>query len=404
MKKIYLLSFLLLICLYTNAQSVVINKYFNGATVAADAVELLVITDNLDMRGMIVKDFSSSMANDGGKAFTFTTDALWSSVRSGTLIVLRNDNSSADLTVGGSDFNLDLGLANTTYFTGATGTFDISTTEMIMIKGAATGTAGLTGSIHVLAGGTAGTQFNNTSDGVKLRSSSTVTSGNFGYATTPNSNISDYSGTNASSGTGPVLGSGNTTENTTYITNLRNAVLPVSLISFNAKKLSDKIQLNWSTASELNNSHFNIERSVDGKEFLSIGEVKGASTSHDVINYSFTDNQPSKGTNYYQLRQTDFDGASTVSKIVAVTMEGKKFEIVHVKPVDHTLVIEIYSPVNGSSEVMVMDLTGRIIAKETINLSEGINSASISTKNLSPGIHLVKVSGGQNSVSKKFIF
>src|SRR5437764_8043528 len=89
------------------AQSVVVNKYFNSGT-TADVVELLVIQDNLDMRGMIIKDFSGNMANDNGGKYQFSNNSLWSSVRSGTLIVLRNDNSAADTTVGGADYNLDL--------------------------------------------------------------------------------------------------------------------------------------------------------------------------------------------------------------------------------------------------------------------------------------------------------
>src|ERR1700755_2864383 len=118
----------LLVCASASAQSVVVNKYFNSGT-TADIVELLVIQDALDMRGMYIKDFSSNMANDGGGKYQFSTNALWSSVPAGTLIVLRNNNSAADTTVGGGDFNLDLGLQNTTYFTNAGGTFDIATTE-----------------------------------------------------------------------------------------------------------------------------------------------------------------------------------------------------------------------------------------------------------------------------------
>src|SRR4029079_9066153 len=140
------------------------NKYFNsgGANGAGDIFELLVIQDHLDMRGMIDKDFSAHMVHDGGGKFTFTTNALWSSVRSGTLIVLRTDNSAADTTTGGADYNLDIGMLNTTFFTSGGGTFDIATTDMVMIKAAGTGTAGVTGSIHVLAGGTAGAQFKHT--------------------------------------------------------------------------------------------------------------------------------------------------------------------------------------------------------------------------------------------------
>src|SRR5947209_9802967 len=113
-----------LACAPSRAQSVVVNKYQNSGT-TADIVELLVIQDSLDMRGMILKDFSSNMANDGGGKYQFTTDPLWASVPAGTLIVLRNNNSAADVTVGGGDFNLDIGLQNTTYFTNAGGTFDI---------------------------------------------------------------------------------------------------------------------------------------------------------------------------------------------------------------------------------------------------------------------------------------
>src|SRR5918911_598483 len=152
---------MLLLGATAHAQSVVVNKYFNtGVTPSTgDTVELLVIQDNLDMRGMIVKDFSSSMANDGGGKYQFSTAALWASVPKGTLIVLRNDNTAADTTVGGGDYNIDVGMANTTYFSNLGGTFDIAATEMVMIKAAGSGAAGVTGSIHALAGGTAGAQF-----------------------------------------------------------------------------------------------------------------------------------------------------------------------------------------------------------------------------------------------------
>src|SRR2546423_15318496 len=111
-----------LACAPSRAQSVVVNKYQNSGT-TADIVELLVIQDGLDLRGMILKDFSSNMANDGGGKYQFSNDALWASLPKGTLIVLRNNNSAADTVVGGGDYNLDLGLQNTTYFSSAGGTF-----------------------------------------------------------------------------------------------------------------------------------------------------------------------------------------------------------------------------------------------------------------------------------------
>src|SRR2546423_9448473 len=188
-------------CAPSRAQSVVVNKYQNSGT-TADIVELLVIQDSLDMRGMILKDFSSNMANDGGGKYQFTTDPLWASVPAGTLIVLRNNNSAADTAVGGGDLNLDIGLQNTTYFTNAGGTFDIATTEMVMIKDAGTGAAGGAGNIHTLAGGTAGTQFTSTAT-PKLRATGTAPAGPVVFAHNSTQNLARLHRTGATrAGTG----------------------------------------------------------------------------------------------------------------------------------------------------------------------------------------------------------
>lgn len=209
-----------LACASASAQSVVVNKYQNSGT-TADIVELLVIQDALDMRGMYIKDFSSSMANDGGGKYQFSTNALWSAVPAGTLIVLRNNNSAADVVAGGGDFNLDVGLQNTTYFTNAGGTFDIATVEMVMIKTAASGSAGVTGNIHTLAGGTAGGQFTATT-GPKLIASGSSGSGQFVYANSSTQTLADYNGTDATgAATGLTFGAGNNANNTAYINSLR---------------------------------------------------------------------------------------------------------------------------------------------------------------------------------------
>ena len=203
--------------------SVIVNKYFNGggASGAGDVIELLVIQDSLNMQGMIIKDFSANMANDGGGKFTFANNALWSSVRSGTLIVLRTDNSAADTTVGGADYNLDIGLANTTYFTSGGGTVDIATTEMVMIKASGSGTAGVTGSIHALAGGTAGAQFTATAV-PKLIATGTSGTNFFVFANNSTQSINDFDGTDATGGaTGLTFGAGNNANNTAYINSLR---------------------------------------------------------------------------------------------------------------------------------------------------------------------------------------
>ncbi|MEP6635386.1 MAG: DNA/RNA non-specific endonuclease [Acidobacteriota bacterium] len=202
------------------AQSVVVNKYFNSGT-TADIVELLVVQDGLDMRGMIIKDFSSSMANDGGGKYQFSTDVLWSNLPAGTLIVLRNNNSAADTSVGGGDYNLDVGMQNATYFSSLGGAFDIATTEMVMIKAAGSGAAGVTGSIHVLAGGTAGAQFT-AAPNPKLRATGTSGTNQFVFANSTTQTLADFDGTDATgAATGLTFGAGNNANNTAYINSLR---------------------------------------------------------------------------------------------------------------------------------------------------------------------------------------
>ncbi len=209
---------------------VVINKYFNFGTAASgDVVELLVVKDGLDMRGMILKDFSSSMASDGGGKYTFSTNALWSNLRAGTLIVLPNNNSANDTTTGGSDFTLDVGLGNATYFTNSGGTFDIGATEMVMIKSAGSGAAGVTGSIHALASGTAGAQYT-AAPTPKLRAATSTGTGQYCYADNSNaspasvsvlSNYTDGTGTATGGATGLTLGAANNANNQAFITFLR---------------------------------------------------------------------------------------------------------------------------------------------------------------------------------------
>ena len=93
--------------------------------------------------------------------------------------------------------------------------------------------------------------------------------------------------------------------------------LPVKLVSFNVSKSnnSDELMLEWQTATELNNDYFKIQRSRDGYIFNDIGKVNGAGTSSQLLNYSFLDNRPLNGANYYRLIQFDFDGAFKYSKI-----------------------------------------------------------------------------------------
>lgn len=96
------------------------------------------------------------------------------------------------------------------------------------------------------------------------------------------------------------------------------ASLPVELFSFNAVPVPASVELEWVTASEQDNHHFTVERSRDGVVFMDVLELAGAGTSRTPTRYTATDDAPWPGLSYYRLRQTDDDGITTTSAIVAV--------------------------------------------------------------------------------------
>ena len=106
--------------------------------------------------------------------------------------------------------------------------------------------------------------------------------------------------------------------------------LPVELIAFDATKESNYVQLDWVTASELNNDYFEILKSDNGVHFESIGRVSGVGTSQQSNRYSFTDFDK-KSSNYYKLKQVDYDGISTYS------------EVIHVESLDSDIKVDMLS-------------------------------------------------------------
>jgi photosystem II stability/assembly factor-like uncharacterized protein len=100
--------------------------------------------------------------------------------------------------------------------------------------------------------------------------------------------------------------------------------LPVDWLAFDARATDDnRVQLAWATASEFNNNRFEVERSADGIEFQRIGQVPAKGTSNYQANYAHTDALPLPGNSYYRIRQVDFDGKFSFSKIKSVSLPEK---------------------------------------------------------------------------------
>ena len=96
-------------------------------------------------------------------------------------------------------------------------------------------------------------------------------------------------------------------------------VLDIELTDFYGYSLTRGIELKWITASETDNDYFTLERSMDGIKFKPIELIDGAGTSLETNYYTFLDNSPRIGINYYRLKQTDFNGLFTYSNTIAIS-------------------------------------------------------------------------------------
>ena len=109
-------------------------------------------------------------------------------------------------------------------------------------------------------------------------------------------------------------------------------ILPIDLLSFSSRIDPWQVTLQWSTATEINNDYFTIERSPDMLSWEVVGHVEGAGFSNQLLNYSFSDGFPAEGLIYYRLKQTDFDGRYEYFSPLAVMympgMEGLDFRVV----------------------------------------------------------------------------
>ena len=178
-------------------------------------------------------------------------------------------------------------------------------------------------------------------------------------------------------------------------------VLPIELLSFNAKPNDSKVETTWITASEINNDFFTVERSADATLFNSIATVQGAGSSHHMRSYEFTDERPLPGISYYRLRQTDFDGSSTYSDVKAVFFEsaaGFSLELAYRNENELNL---IYKSISPYILVEIYDVLGKRVYTE---LAQNYGGRSVLPVNLNRGAYVVRISNGESSDSGKFFW
>jgi hypothetical protein len=173
-----------------------------------------------------------------------------------------------------------------------------------------------------------------------------------------------------------------------------DGTIPVELESVTAKANGAVNQLAWSTASEKNNAEFTIERSSNGQDFAAIGSVKGNGTTQARNAYTFSDDTP-LSMSYYRLRQTDFDGTSTLSKTVSIARNNKGLARFYPSLTTGELTVEVGHESDAS--VLISNGLGQIVFTQ-----KGITGTqTLDVSRLSAGTYFVTIQqAGVQTISK----
>jgi hypothetical protein len=181
------------------------------------------------------------------------------------------------------------------------------------------------------------------------------------------------------------------------------AALPVTWLSFTGQLQGADVLLNWSTANEVNNDHFEVERSSDGTSFTSIGTVAAGNASSSTQHYSFTDNNPLSGTDYYRLKQVDKDGAYHYSSIVQVNIPvSNALWLVYPNPAVSKTSVAVKTDLNNV-ELVLTNANGQTVYSLKLPKVNAGQSIDIPLSNLAKGVYLLKVQSDKGNRTDKIV-
>lgn len=175
-----------------------------------------------------------------------------------------------------------------------------------------------------------------------------------------------------------------------FISGQSEEALPVTLVSFKAKKREQEALLQWQTSSEIDSDRFEIERSADGKNWHYLGQVMSKGGEATTTDYSYTDALPLAGTNMYRLKMIDRaadgrDGSVAYSRIAVLEFEGEKVAIYPNPAIGvPTVHVKGLKPENVRN-IRLFDAAGRLL------LQPALQQSSMDIRRLRPGTYAVEI-------------
>ena len=179
------------------------------------------------------------------------------------------------------------------------------------------------------------------------------------------------------------------------------APLPVQLVAFSGYHSAQGVALSWATASEQNSATFEVQHSINGTDFETVGSVKAMGFSTQKKEYSFTHTEPKRNANFYRLAQTDIDGKVFYSNILMVRCFIQNLEMKQVRS-QPNLSANITAKNSGSATLTLTDVQGRVKYTENLMLNIGDNAVEV-PQYLGAGIYFLGVNTQNTVVNQKMI-
>ncbi len=183
--------------------------------------------------------------------------------------------------------------------------------------------------------------------------------------------------------------------------------LPVDLVDFTANCNNHYVSLDWVTATEVNNSHFEIERSKDAIQFETAGRVIGGGNSNQTLHYQFNDTVAQEGLTYYRLKQVDFNGDTKLYTPITSSCNGTTsamLDINYALTTSYGLLVDFTTQTSGTHFIRVFDMKGNQMAHFQSGFSTGSHQQSLVIPSLPAGIYLVVIENSESSQSKKISY
>jgi hypothetical protein len=176
--------------------------------------------------------------------------------------------------------------------------------------------------------------------------------------------------------------------------------LPIKLTSLNGRLSTEsEANISWTSSLEENSFKYEVQRSADGKNFVTVGTVKAAGTSIETVKYSFNDPLPGTGAYYYRLKMIDIDGTAEMSKVVYVNSKKGNGIVTKVFPNPFTSEIQLIGATSSDltpNNIKVFSVTGQLVKYSIV----GANAIAIDVT-APKGLYIVKVKDQTFKLSKQ---